>query len=371
MNLIFLEEAVVEMVESARFYEAKSEGLGSDFLTAVEGTTGRILQSPQPPHSNKVIFGSGLCRVFHSASFMSHTRIGFSWRPLCTNDAGPATGGKDCIDNFSLEVRMIKKVFAHANRGILLDVIVFFVNVILLTILSRQLDNLFHQANTRDASAVARAAVAIFCLGLVFLQPIGAILKRRRAHSRKPDLHNVPAGCLILPAYFLTQLIFLIGASGQIVDMVYGRTSSSGSSDYFGLPPQVFMLLFLGIPALAIGNTFVVYFYFQQPTHKPIVPWLETPRSEAFGDVFLFLNMIGFQAFWGLLMSSLVEDHSTIVGRLSMFAFITLLIYIPPRLFYLAEDGKRPIVWLTMLLANLPALLRILFVSATKAMNWQ
>jgi hypothetical protein len=262
------------------------------------------------------------------------------------------------------------KLFHYTNRGILLDVIVFLVNVILLTILSRQLDNLFHQANTRDAPAMAKTAVAIFCLGLVFLQPIGAILKRRRAHSRKPDLHAVQAGCLILPAYFLTQLLFLIGASGQVVDMIYGGTSTSGSSDYFGLPPQVFTLLFLGIPALAIGNAFIVYFYFQQPRHKPISAWLETPRSEAFGDVLLFLNMIGFQAFWGLLMSSLVDDYSTIAGRLSMFAFITLLIYIPPRLFYLAEDGKRPIVWLTMFLANLPALLRIFFISGSKAMNW-
>jgi hypothetical protein len=264
----------------------------------------------------------------------------------------------------------IKKLFAHANRGILLDVIVFLVNVVFLTILSRQLNNLFHQANTRDASTIAKVAVAIFCLGLVFLQPVGAILKRRRAHLRSSDLYEVPAGCLILPAYFLTQLIFLIAGSGQIIDLVFGRNSLSDSADYFGLPPKIFMLLFLGIPALAIANTFIVYFYFQLPTHKPILPWLESPRSEAFGDLLLFLNMIGFQAFWGVLTSSLVNDYSTITGRLSMFAFITLLIYIPPRLFYLAEDGKRPIVWLTMFLANLPALLRILFVSGTKAMNW-
>jgi hypothetical protein len=36
------------------------------------------------------------------------------------------------------------------------------------------------------------------------------------------------------------------------------------------------------------------------------------------------------------------------------------LIYLPPRLFYLAEDGNSPVVWLTMLLANSPVLLRIL-----------
>ena len=35
------------MVESARIYEGRSEGFGSDFLTAVEETTRRIQQFPE------------------------------------------------------------------------------------------------------------------------------------------------------------------------------------------------------------------------------------------------------------------------------------------------------------------------------------
>jgi plasmid stabilization system protein ParE len=46
MNLIFHPEASEEMLESARFYESKSDGLGSDFLIAVEDTTRRILERP-------------------------------------------------------------------------------------------------------------------------------------------------------------------------------------------------------------------------------------------------------------------------------------------------------------------------------------
>ena len=256
---------------------------------------------------------------------------------------------------------MIKKLFERANRGILLDVIVFVVNVILMTILSRQLNNLFHQANSSDA--LAQAAVVVFCIGLVFLQPVAAVLKRRRAHLRRTELDHVPAGCLILPAYFLTQLVFLIGAGGQIVDLVFGKNSDANSS-YFGLPPAVFTLLFLGIPALAIANTFILWFYFLPPKHKPLSAWLESPQSEMTADVLLFLNMIGYQAFWGLLMTDLPHDYPTITGRVSMFLFAALLIYIPPRIFYLAEDGKRPVVWLTMLLANSPVLVRILFVKS-------
>jgi hypothetical protein len=261
---------------------------------------------------------------------------------------------------------MLKKLFEHANRGILLDVIVFLVNVVLMTILSRQLANLFHQANT---DTVAKVAVALFCIGLAFLQPIGAILKRRRAHKRKSDLNHVPFGRLFVPAYFLTQLVFLIGASGQIVDLLSAKLQTSQSADYFGLPPWLFTLLFLGIPALAILNTFVFYFYFQTPKHQPLLRFFESPQSESFGDLCLFLNMIGYQAFWGLLMADLPHDFPSVSGRLSMFAFTAVLIYFPPRLFYLAEDGKRPLVWATMLLANSPVLLRILFVASAKTMT--
>lgn len=47
MKAIFHPEAHQEMIESARFYEEKSGGLGADFLTAVENTTRRIEQNPE------------------------------------------------------------------------------------------------------------------------------------------------------------------------------------------------------------------------------------------------------------------------------------------------------------------------------------
>ncbi len=47
MRLIFHPEAHEEMIEQARYYEAKSEGLGSDFLSAVEEATQRIGQFPK------------------------------------------------------------------------------------------------------------------------------------------------------------------------------------------------------------------------------------------------------------------------------------------------------------------------------------
>src|SRR5688572_6133432 len=47
MKAIFHPEAHEEMIESARFYEGKGEGLGLDFLTAVEAATRRIEQFPE------------------------------------------------------------------------------------------------------------------------------------------------------------------------------------------------------------------------------------------------------------------------------------------------------------------------------------
>src|SRR3954464_6434857 len=46
MRVIFHPEAQAEMIEQARYYENKSEGLGADFLDAVEDATRRIAQSP-------------------------------------------------------------------------------------------------------------------------------------------------------------------------------------------------------------------------------------------------------------------------------------------------------------------------------------
>ena len=53
MKAIFHPEAHEELIQSALFYEAKSEGLGSDFLTAVEETTRRIEQAPKAGHIDR------------------------------------------------------------------------------------------------------------------------------------------------------------------------------------------------------------------------------------------------------------------------------------------------------------------------------
>jgi len=47
MKVVFHEEALEEMLGSASHYEERSEGLGWDFLEAVERTTQRIVALPE------------------------------------------------------------------------------------------------------------------------------------------------------------------------------------------------------------------------------------------------------------------------------------------------------------------------------------
>lgn len=55
MRIVFHPEAYEEMLESARFYEQREEGLGWEFLEAVVDATRRIRQFPDasPPEGGQ------------------------------------------------------------------------------------------------------------------------------------------------------------------------------------------------------------------------------------------------------------------------------------------------------------------------------
>ena len=93
MKVIFHPEASEEKLESAKFYEARSEGLGSDFLAAVEETTRRIEQFPEagpvdratirkrivPGFPFTVLYEVHSDRIFIAAVMHQHRRPGY-WR---------------------------------------------------------------------------------------------------------------------------------------------------------------------------------------------------------------------------------------------------------------------------------------------------
>ena len=88
-----------------------------------------------------------------------------------------------------------------------------------------------------------------------------------------------------------------------------------------------------------------------------------SPESELLGDICFFLNMLLFQCAWNLLTLvpfGRVAGVFEFLGRLFFLSFLALLVYFPPRMFYLAEDINRKRTWLTMFLANSPVIFKIL-----------
>lgn len=93
MKAIFHPEASDEMMESARVFEGRSEGLGSDFLAAVEETTHRIEQFPEAGPIDRanihkrlvrgfpftILYEIQSDRIFIAAVMHQHRRPGY-WR---------------------------------------------------------------------------------------------------------------------------------------------------------------------------------------------------------------------------------------------------------------------------------------------------
>lgn len=93
MRVVFHAEAHAEMIEHARYYDAKSEGLGSDFLRAVEEVTQRIEQFPKAGPIVRgsirkrlvsgfpftILYETQPDRIYISAVMHQHRRPGY-WR---------------------------------------------------------------------------------------------------------------------------------------------------------------------------------------------------------------------------------------------------------------------------------------------------
>ena len=252
-----------------------------------------------------------------------------------------------------------KQILTSRNRGILLDVFTFFVNLILMIVLTRSLADIASQSRAGDPTA--KALTGLFCLGICFWSPVGAILKRRRAHLRGPGLKDIN-GCFLL-LYFVSQIMFAIFGVVLLGESI--ETFSNDPNISQKIPMPVFMLLLVA----AMINSAIFYFYFQPPKRKPFWNFLATPRAELIGDVCLFFNMVFYQMLWGYLIAEMLKDYSGIADRIYMFVFLGIFIYLPPRLFYLGEDGKRKLTWLTILLALSPIIFRIFFHSSQHPVN--
>ncbi len=276
-------------------------------------------------------------------------------RTVSGSDQEPATGATEPRPASNRS----KNLFARTNRGMLLDVIVFVLNLFLMRILTRQVMNFYHEVSFE--SPLGQLAVGSVCAAMWILPAAGAVLKRWGFHERRnaPTLDSVESnigGCLFNPLmYFSLNLVITAAVIASLGTFIFGNQRMDTG-------PVFITLTFAGL-GLTIVQTVLIYRYFSPPKKPPKWDFLRTPQSETLGDICLFLNMILFQVGWNLLTFSPLPHPSGVgefVGRLFFLCFIALLIYFPPRMFYLAEDIHRRSAWLTMLLANSPVIIRVL-----------
>jgi hypothetical protein len=254
-----------------------------------------------------------------------------------------------------------KNILARSNRGILLDVVVFVLQIVLLRLLVRYFVALLQRASADDK--FAKLQLGFYFAGIFVLPAAGAVLKRWHVHQRRGgrfkdwDKAGKASGCLFHPAFYLAVSLCISVTAGVIfATQIFGEDYAKSAA--------LFLTVLFGAISLSIMQTVLVYRYFSPPKRAPKSAFLRAPMSEWLGDVCLYVNMILFQIMWTLLTSApatRVAGLQDFAGRLFVLGFLSLLVYFPPRIFYLAEDINRPAAWGTMLLANSPTLLRLLF----------
>ncbi|MDQ3908273.1 MAG: hypothetical protein M3268_07995 [Acidobacteriota bacterium] len=261
----------------------------------------------------------------------------------------------------------IKELASPRNRGILLDVVVLVLNLLVTRMMTRSFMNLCLHL---DDDPNAQIYLGLFFSAMVVLPMAGAVIKRWHYHQRKllrggrgneaqdaSDLGKDPAGsCLFNPIfYFCLSFCVAMFAGLFLFGKIFGED--------FDKRPGPFLTLLFSIITLSIVQTVLVYRYFTPPKKAPRSAFLRDPRSELLGDACLYLNMLLFQVVWNVVTFvpyRRLTDFEDLLGRLFFISFAALLIYFPPRIFYLADDIHRRSARITILLANAPVILRIL-----------
>jgi hypothetical protein len=250
-----------------------------------------------------------------------------------------------------------RNILSRGNRGVLLDVTVFVLNLVVMRMLTRYFVGLVRLASANGSLAVVQ--LGLFFTGMLVLPAAGSILKRWEFHygrgARGGRSEDKAWGCLMNPVLYLAvSLVISVTAVSLLGSVVFGEDFTKNGA--------LFVSLLFSEIAVGLVQTYFVYRYFTPPK-KTARAFLRTPRAALLGDACIYLNMILFQVLWnivGFVPMGRVTDFGVFAGRLFFLCFAALLVYFPPRVFYLAEDGHRPRTWLTMLLANSPVILRVL-----------
>jgi len=252
-------------------------------------------------------------------------------------------------------------ILAKENRGLLLDLFVFVLNIVLMRWLTGYFLQLIQLASAEER--LAQFTISVICLSMWILPAAGAVMKRWHFHQRlkkegkeKIEWDSGLGGCLFNPIfYFCLNLVLMSAIVAGLGEFLFGRRLLNNGAIFV---PLIFFGLFC-----TIAQTYLIYRYFSAPKKPPRSEFLRHSESELLGDICIFVNMILFQLIWNTLTFAPFGRPSgplEFFGRLFLLCFLAMLIYFPPRMFYLVEDIDRGRTWATMLLANSPVILQVL-----------
>lgn len=224
-----------------------------------------------------------------------------------------------------------------------------------------------------ETDATAKLAIGLFFLAILLLQPWGPWLKRHPFHRRHPrpkESKESLGGCgvAILACFYLFALVIIAGAAATMIsEVTLAANPSAGGIAAGGV--------LVGV-AWAIG-CIVLFVRFFLPPKKRAGSFRSSPQAEVVADIAICLNLIMLQLVWGAVMSSALfwqvviktplgapNSFSAILGRFIVLAVVALMVYLPPRIFFLLEQRRRRWAVLSMLLANLPIILKALLTTA-------
>ena len=246
----------------------------------------------------------------------------------------------------------------------LFDILIFLVNLFLMSLLVRLFLDLFRQAAA--GNVIAKIGIFLFYLGMLILPSVGAILKRWHLHQRiklrgekEEEGGWLPLGCIFVPFIYLAVNLWITLAVALSFSDIFPDSE-------FGNSASMTLLLF-GI-VYNIFQTVLVFRYFSPPKHEPKSKFLRDPRSDVLGDACIFVNMILYQVLLNYGAAIYPGFHEgKFVDRFFPLVIFALLTYLTGRIFFLVEDIRHPRTLLTILLANSVVIIRVLLTSTHPA----
>jgi hypothetical protein len=271
-------------------------------------------------------------------------------------------------------------------RGVALDLAVVAANLFLLAPLARTLREGGQGFLTegKGVFGVVSTRVGWLFLSVFAAHAVGAYLKRLprqarlaaqvggRRSSRSFTASSPARKILVGVACALLLFHFFI-----FMSLLFSGWQSTGLESWsplFGASPaentySAFFVRFVLIIFVMPLPTALVAISLGSDTGAPIATWRTHPATELFADLLLYFSVIVLTVMMNVLIAPRFVSIGNVanlpvgdvLASLVPLALAFSILYLPPRLVYLAEDYRSPLAWLTILLALISLAYRTFF----------